>query len=230
MNRANSKARRGVLLFLLSALVIFGAMYVLYSALNTLRLLDAVEADRDRWQRPADILQALDLHPGSVAADIGSGAGYFTLKLSPAVGSRGEVFAVDLRKLSLTFLWIRAARRSPHNIHIIIGRENDPRLSEGTVDSVLIANTYHEFRNPPLMLDAVRRALRPGSRLVIVDRGPPAASTGSTPETDPHHEIPLEAVEKDLRANGFDILRRDEKFISLPGEETWWLLVARKNT
>ena len=90
--------------------------------------------------------------------DLGSGAGYFALKLSPAVGKRGQVLAVDLRRLSLFFLWTRALLRGQHNVHVIVGEEDNPRLPTGTVDAVLICNTYHEFSNPELMLNHIFRS------------------------------------------------------------------------
>src|SRR6185295_6794469 len=105
---------------------------------NTLNRLDAVESERDQWQRPADVLRALDLRPGNTVVDLGSGAGYFALKLSPVVGERGQVLAVDLRKLSLFFLWTRALLRGQHNVHVIVGKEDNPRLPAGAVDAVLI--------------------------------------------------------------------------------------------
>src|SRR5262245_24216026 len=146
---------RRLFFFLLSAFAVFAAMYVVYSALNTLRTLDAIEAERDRWQRPAEVVQALDLREGNTVVDLGCGAGYFALKLSPMVGRKGKVLAVDLRKLSLSFLWIRSKLKGHGNIDVIVGDEDNPRLPAGKVDAVLIANTYHEFRNAPLMLDHV---------------------------------------------------------------------------
>jgi ubiquinone/menaquinone biosynthesis C-methylase UbiE len=203
-------------------------MYVLDSALNTLQRLKVVEAERDRWQRPTDILRALDLREGSVVADLGSGAGYFTVKISPLVGSRGEVLAVDIRKLSLSFLWIRAVLQSPRNIHVIRGEPDNPYLPAEAVDAVLIANTYHEFRDPPLMLDHAYRSLRPGGKLVIVDRGPRPADRGEPTEVASGHDRPLQMVEEELRRKGFDIISRNDRFIDRPGDDLWWLLVARK--
>ena len=194
-------------------------MYVLYSAAGTLQELNRVESERDTWQRPAGILRALDVHEGNVVADLGSGAGYFTLKLSPMVGGSGKVLAVDIRKLSLTFLWIRAALRAPHNVHIIAGDPDDPRLPAQAVDAVLIANTYHEFVHPLVMLHRVSQCLRSGGRLVIVDRDHSGAIA---------HQIPIQTVEHDLRSKGFEIIRSDETFIDRPGDDRWWLLVARK--
>jgi predicted methyltransferase len=82
-------------LFLASAILIFLSLNTLYSFTNTLRQLDLIEAERDRWQRPSDVVRALDLREGNTAVDLGSGAGYFALKLSPAVGKTGQVLATS---------------------------------------------------------------------------------------------------------------------------------------
>jgi ubiquinone/menaquinone biosynthesis C-methylase UbiE len=213
---------RSLALFLISAILIFVTMYELYSGINTLQRLEAVESERDQWQRPADILRALDLREGNVVLDLGSGAGYFALKLSPVLGKRGQVLAVDLRKLSLFFLWTRALLRGQHNIHIIVGEEDNPRLPTGTVDGVLICNTYHEFSNPELMLNHVIRSLRPGGHLVVVDRAPRTIKAEHT------HEMSLTVVEGELRQTGFEIVSLDDHFIDRSGDDLWWLVIARK--
>ena len=148
--------------FLVSAIVIFLALNTLYSFTTTLNQLDVIESERDQWQRPMDVLRALNLREGNNVVDLGSGAGYFSLKLSPAVGKRGQVIAVDLRRLSLFFLWTRALLRGQGNVRVVVGEENNPRLPAGTVDAVMICNTYHEFSNPELMLGHVFRSLRRG--------------------------------------------------------------------
>lgn len=209
-------------LFLVCAVLIFLAFNTLYAFTNTLNRLDTVEAERDQWQRPKDVLQALDLREGNSVVDLGSGAGYFTLKISPAVGKRGQVFAVDLRRLSLFFLWTRALLRGEHNVHVVVGQEDNPRLPEGTADAVLICNTFHEFSHPELMLNQILRSLRPSGRLVIVDRGPRPT------EAQHSHEISLSSVENKLRLGGFEIVSRDDRFIDRPGDDLWWLVIGRK--
>jgi ubiquinone/menaquinone biosynthesis C-methylase UbiE len=209
-------------LFLACAILIFLALTTLYAFTNTLNRLDVVESERDQWQRPADVLRALDLRPGNTVVDLGSGAGYFALKLSPVAGKQGQVLAVDLRRLSLFFLRTRTLLRGQHNIQVIVGEEEDPHLPAGTVDAVLICNTYHEFSNPGLILDRVVRSLRPGGRLVVVDRAPRATETQHT------HEVPLAAVEGELRNQGFEIVSQNDSFIDRPGDELWWLVTARK--
>jgi ubiquinone/menaquinone biosynthesis C-methylase UbiE len=213
--------RSRLVLFLLSAIVVFATMYVLYSAIETLQQLEMVESERDQWQRPADVLRALDLRPGSVVVDLGSGAGYFALKLSPIVGKGGQVLAVDIRKLSLSFLWIRALLSQKRNIRVVLGDEDNPRLPSGTVDAVLIANTFHELRDPKVILHHLSRSLRPGGRLVIVDRGPQRSVSHV-------HAVDRLLVEAQLQQTGFEIVNLQDRFIDRPGDDPWWLTVATK--
>ena len=88
--------------------VVLPVVYVTWEAVRTLGVLTTVERERDTWQRPDEILLHLDLRPGMTVVDLGSGAGYFALKIAPRVSPNGRVLAVDLRRQSLAFLWIRA--------------------------------------------------------------------------------------------------------------------------
>lgn len=213
-----------LLLFFLCALAVFFVFSVGYSALNTLSRLDAVEAERDQWQRPSDVIQALDLRPGNVVVDLGCGSGYFTLKLSSPVGSSGRVIAEDIRWLPLGFLWFRAMRK--RNVSIVHGEPNDPHLSMKGVDGVLISNTYHEFTDAQAILVHLTQSLVAGGRLVVVDREPRPDNIGTTENGD--HEISAARVEEELRHAHFEIVSRQDRFIeSDPDHETWWLIVAR---
>lgn len=221
-DKSNRKPFLRLALFLASAILILLGLNTLYSFTNTLHQLDVIEAERDQWQRPLDVIRALDLKEGNTVVDLGSGAGYFALKLSPEVGKRGQVLAVDLRKLSLFFLWTRALLRGEHNVHVMVGEVDDPGLPTDSVDAVLICNTYHEFSSPERILNHVSQSLRPGGRLVVLDRGPRAT------DTDHAHEVPLTVVAGQLRRSGFEIVSQDDQFIYRPGDDLWWLVVGRK--
>ena len=214
------------MLFLFSAILILFTFSTLSSISNTLNRLDVVESERDRWQRPSDVIRSLGVSEGSTVVDLGSGAGYFTLKLAPVVCRRGEVLAVDLRRPSLFFLRIRALLQNQHNINIIVGTPDDPHLPTGRIDAVLISNTYHEFTNPRLMLDYTWRSLRFGGRLVVLDRSQTSRDSGE--EQNYHHELPPEVVISQLHQKGFEILERQDRFIDRPTGERWWLIVAEK--
>jgi len=213
----------GVLLFGL-----LGALYVAGQAVQTLDVLANVERERDTWQRPDEVLRALDLRPGSVVVDFGSGAGYFALKIAPRVAPGGRVLAVDLRRQSLAFLWIRAVLSGQRNLTVIRSRPHDPELPAGQVDAVLIANTYHELTEPEPILAALFSAMRQGARLVVVDRAPRRGATAGEAAGE-HHEIAAAAAEREITARGFEIVSRDDRFIDRPGDEdVWWMTVFRR--
>ena len=125
--------RRVVALVLV--LVLVPALFVAEQAVETLYTLGHVEEQRDTWQRPEQILQRLNLRSGLTVVDLGSGAGYFALKMAPSVAPRGRVLAIDLRRQSLAFLWIRALLGRHWNLHVIRGDIEDPHLPAGPVDA-----------------------------------------------------------------------------------------------
>jgi predicted methyltransferase len=221
--------RAKLVLFLLCAIAILFLVHTAYQGLNTLSRLNVVEAERDQWQRPSEVLQALDLKPGYAVVDLGCGSGYFTLKLSAPVGKNGRVLAEDIRRLPLAFLWIRTIQRGQHNINIVLGEPDDPHLPTQRVNSVLIANTYHEFTNSQAILGHVVQSLVSGGRLVVVDREPRAVDHGSSETAAEHHEVSSEQVESELHHAGFEIVSRQDGFIQNdPLNENWWIITARK--
>ena len=122
-------------------------VFVAYQAIQTLTVLDQVERERDTWQRPNDIVQALDLKPGESVVDFGSGAGYFALRLAPTVGPTGRVIAIDIRRQSLAFLWLRSLLRRAWQVDVVLSDAGDPRLPPGPIDAILLVNTFHELTN-----------------------------------------------------------------------------------
>jgi predicted methyltransferase len=215
-------------LFVVCAIAVLFLSNTAYQALNTLSRLDVVEAERDHWQRPSEVIQALDLGPGGVVVDLGCGSGYFTLKLSARLGNSGRVIAEDIRRLPLVFLWFRTVLKSEHNVSIVRGDPDDPHLHE-PVNAVLIANTYHEFTDSRPILAHVYESLISGGRLVVVDREPQQATTSPGQTAAEHHEISADQVQNELLHAGFAVVSRQDCFIqSDPSNEEWWLIIARK--
>ena len=219
--------RLKLLALLICATATFALLNAGYSALNTISRLDVVEAERDRWQRPTEIIQALAIKPGDTVAEIGCGSGYFSLKLSSAVGKAGRVYAEDIRRLPLVFLWFRTILKNDPNIRVVHGEEGDPHLRAQPVNEVLIANTYHELTDPQAILAYLRQALISGGRLVVVDRAPNSRRRDEDPLAE--HEISAERAASELRAAKFEITDREDDFIGRDAEnESWWLIVARR--
>lgn len=218
-----------ITVFLIGSFLVVLGLVVLYRGITTLDALDQVERERDLWQRPGEVIQALALKDGKVVVDLGSGAGYFALKLSPVVGQHGSVVAVDILEEPLLFLRIRTFLRNQRNVHIIHGQPDDPRLQAGAADALLIANTYHEFTQPKPILDHVFQSLKRGGRLVILDHALRSAATESREFGTEHHEIPAELVDTEIRRAGFEIISRQDRFIDRPSDEhVWWLIIAQR--
>jgi predicted methyltransferase len=204
-------------LVLLAVFLGVGFAMIAYQGVRTLQQLTAVEAERDEWQRPNDIIRALNLRRDSTVADLGCGSGYFALKLSAIVDSGGTVYAVDIRRLPLRVLWVRTLIRRQHNVRTVLGEPDNSRLPDSAVNAVLIANTYHELDNPASVLNQSFQSLVSGGRLVIVD-----------PSKTEHGELSPNTVETELQSRGFEVVGREDHFLDQPGRGSWWLVVARK--
>jgi SAM-dependent methyltransferase len=226
-----------VALFFVLVVTIVAALFLIYQLTQTLYRLYVAEGERDRWQRPDDVIESLRLKDGNVVADVGCGVGYFSNNLASKVAGHGSVLAEDILGESLTFLWIRAFVHHQSNIRVIHGDPDDPHLPKGAVDAVLIANTYHEFTNPLAVLDHTFRALRSDGRLVVLDRGPRSYHGESREIQMQQYQIAASVAEEEIRQRGFEVLSRDNRFIGRPAAErpgdrqddhVWWLIVARK--
>lgn len=128
--------------------------------------------DRDVWQKPDQVMDALGIADGSKVADIGAGAGYFTVRFARRVGPNGVVWAEDVQPVMLEAIKRRVARdfsKDIRNVRTQLGTSTDPMLPASFFDAALILETYQEIPNRVLFLENVRKALRPGGRVGIID-------------------------------------------------------------
>ena len=124
--------------------------------------------DRSLWQRPDEIMDALNIAEGSIVADVGAGAGWFTVRLARRVGPNGRVYAEDIQRLMLEAIANRVRREGLTNVETVEGTAEDPKLPAG-LDAVLIVGVYAELPEPISLLRDVAAALKPQGRLGIVD-------------------------------------------------------------
>src|SRR5215472_8041177 len=122
--------------------------------------------ERESEEKPAEVIKAMSLHGNEVVADLGAGSGYFSFRLAPKVGN---VLAVEIQDEMIATLRQRAAEQKIGNVEVIKGTECDPRLPAGGVDLVLMVDVYHELACPFEVMSQVRKALKPGGRVVFVE-------------------------------------------------------------
>jgi ubiquinone/menaquinone biosynthesis C-methylase UbiE len=144
---------------------------------------------RDAWQKPRELIAALALRPGQTVADLGAGTGYFSRYLADAVGPDGAVLAVEVEPALVAHLRQRAEREQRPTLVPILASTDNPRLPAGGVDLLFIADTYHPLDHRQRYLPQLRRALRAGGRVAVIDWNPGELPVGPPPD----HKLPPEA-------------------------------------
>lgn len=138
--------------------------------LNVAQWVERFEREgREIYTLREKILSATSVRPGLRVADIGAGSGLFTLPLAERVGPGGTVYAVDIVKGFLDHIAQRARARGLTNVQTVLCTERSAELPPRSVDLVFICDTYHHFEYPAETMASVRRALRPGGELVLID-------------------------------------------------------------
>lgn len=123
---------------------------------------------RDAYQKPHEVMQALDVKAGEAIADIGAGSGYFSVRLAHHVGPTGRVYAVDVSPDMIRHLHTRVREMKLLNVSPILSLPNDPLLPE-PVDRFLIVNVWHHIEDQAGYLALMKKHLKPGGQVVMID-------------------------------------------------------------
>lgn len=137
--------------------------------------------DRDAADESGQLIRALGIRPGMAVADIGAGSGYHTLRLSPAVGSEGIVYAEDIVEAYVAGLRQEAARRKLTNVRIVIGTVDDPKLPRVAADRAVLVHMYHEIESPYALLWNLAGAMKPGGLVGVIDLDRKIENHGTPP-------------------------------------------------
>jgi FkbM family methyltransferase len=160
---------------------------------------------RDGWQKPQQVIEALQLAPDAAVADIGAGTGYFTVRLAQAL-PKGRVYAVDLEPDMVTHIEQRARQMKLANVTAVRGAADDARLPV-KVDRVLIVNTYHHIGSREAYFRRLAGSLKADGEVAIVDYtrespiGPPVAA-----------RLPAGVVKAEMQQAGY-VLAAEHAFL-----------------
>ena len=155
-------------------------------------------------EEPDRMLAALEIKPGSVVADVGTGVGYHAWRLSKIVGPTGKVIAEDIQPEMVRMLRQNIEKEKLRNVEIVLGTPTDPKLPENAVDLVLMVDVYHEFSDAIPMMTGIRKALKPGGRLVLVE----FRKEDPNVPIQPLHKMSVQEVQSEIEPLGFKFQKR----------------------
>jgi ubiquinone/menaquinone biosynthesis C-methylase UbiE len=124
---------------------------------------------RDAYQKPQEVLAALNLSPGEVIADIGAGSGYFTFSLARHVSERGTIYAVDVSPDMILHINRRIRDLKVSNVVSILADPDDPLLPAASVNRFFFCDSWHHIENQTKYLSSMKRLLKPGGEIVVID-------------------------------------------------------------
>jgi predicted methyltransferase len=158
------------------------------------------DPQRDAWQKPHEVIQALALKPDAVIADIGSGTGYFAVRFARMV-PKGKVYGVDTEADMVKHLAERAKQEGLKNVVAVKGASDDPRLPE-KADLIILVDVYHHIEAREGYFRRLQSSLRPGGRVAVIDfrldapDGPPKSA-----------RIPPDRVKTELKNAGYALIQ-----------------------
>lgn len=159
--------------------------------------------DRAAWQKPDLIMDALRIAYGDTVADIGAGAGFFTVRLAKRVGPNGVVYAEDIQLPMLESIKRRVSREGFNNVVTVLGTDTDAKLPSRAMDAVLVVDVYQEVDEERSRIGLLRHladTLKPNGRIGIVNYKPGEGGPG------PDQRLERSVVEAEVRAAGLRVL------------------------
>ncbi len=163
---------------------------------------------RDAWQKPDAVIERLSLEPDMSVADIGSGTGYFSVRLARALPD-GRVYGIDTEPDMVRYLKERAVREGlASNLSSQLGQADDPQLPEA-VDLVLVVDTYHHLSDRTAYFRRLANHLNEGGRVAIVDFKPGDLPVGPPPAA----KIEADTIIEELEAAGYRLKVDDRELL-----------------
>ena len=164
---------------------------------------------RGALERLGPLVDSLGLHAGDTVADVGTGVGSLLPFIIRRIGSEGTIYAVDIYPEFLDKVQKRVTAAGWKNVHPVLGIASDPKLPINWFDDVILLDTYHHLDYPEATMRSVRRALKSGGRLFVIDfyrsRPNPSASLDVVQR---HIRLDRDDVVKEIEVQGFKLSKK----------------------
>jgi ubiquinone/menaquinone biosynthesis C-methylase UbiE len=165
--------------------------------------------DRVQNQKPRELLASIGISKGDVVADIGTGIGFMLPYLVESVGPQGRVYAEDIFQDFLDQAQHKIDKQGWKNVKTVLGVEKNVKLPPAAIDLGLILDAYHHFNYPADELASIRRCLKPGGRLVVVDFYRSRPHPHMSPERlQEHIRLDRDGFAAEIEAAGFHLKRQ----------------------
>ncbi len=161
------------------------------------------DPQRDVYQKPHEVLTALNIKAGETIADIGAGSGYFTFRLSHFVGPKGKVYAVDVSPDMILYINRRIRDLQLTNVVSVLADPDDPLLPDRAVNRFFFTDSWHHIENQAKYLGLMKRMLKPGGEIVVIDFQKKELPVGPPMEM----RVAREEVIKQMERHGFRLAR-----------------------
>jgi ubiquinone/menaquinone biosynthesis C-methylase UbiE len=161
-------------------------------------------ARRDAQLQPERVMDAIGVRPGMIVGEAGAGRGYFTFKLARRVGVSGKVYANDIDRSALDDLRQTCRDEKIDNIETVVGEVDDPLFPVAGLEVVVMVYAIHDFARPAAFLANLKKYLKPGGAVVVLDQNPDA--------TGDRHFLTRERLVALFGESGYE-LARDERFL-----------------
>jgi arsenite methyltransferase len=158
---------------------------------------------RDEEQKPDEVIAALNLKEGETLADIGAGSGYFSVRLARKVGVSGRIYAVDINPDMILYMNRRIRDMKLINVTTVLSAPDDPLLMEASINRFFVCNTWHHIENRPAYMARMKKMLKPGGQVIVVDYLKKPLPVGPPPEM----KLAREDAIREMESNGFKLAR-----------------------
>jgi ubiquinone/menaquinone biosynthesis C-methylase UbiE len=159
--------------------------------------------ERMAEQKPDEVIAALGLKQGEAIADIGAGSGLFAFRFAPHVGSSGRIYAVDINSDMILYMNRYIRDKGVKNVVTVLSPPDDPLLHDASIDRFFICNTWHHVPGQAHYVALMKKMLRPGGQIIVVDYKKEQLPVGPPPEM----KTAREDVIRQIESGGFKLYK-----------------------